>query len=116
VTRIPDFGGHANYPLGLNERNDVCGTMANKQSAMRGFLFRHGITHDLNTVTFDRHGWIVSSANAINDNGWIAATGYKNQKYAAFVLRPLEKGTIRRVARIASGAVFDGVLSAKVSE
>ncbi|MBS1709034.1 MAG: hypothetical protein JSS65_09970 [Armatimonadetes bacterium] len=101
-------------PLGLNEVGDVVGSSrVDNSTFLRGFLYRRGVNYDLNDITFDRHGWILSSAQAINEERWIAATAIKGNQYVAFLLRPLVQGSIRRAAKIACSHVYDGIVGAK---
>lgn len=113
--RLKDFGGLVCLPFGLNEDGAVVGSADTTSGSMRGMIWK-ATSHDLNDVTFDRHGWVISSGNAINNNGWIAATAIKGKQYAAFVLRPLKFRSIKRAARMAFGALYDGVLGAKIGE
>ena len=40
-----------------------------------GFLYQDGTMLDLNNLIPPDTGWTIDDAYAINDNGWIAATG-----------------------------------------
>ena len=43
---------------------------------------------DLNSLLPVNSGWILSTANGINDNGWITGQGSINGLAHAYILRP----------------------------
>lgn len=59
-----------------NGVNDLGQVVGNSNGA--GFLYSNGAMTNLNTLLAPNSGWTITAAYAINDNGWIAATGSYN--------------------------------------
>ncbi|MBX3378603.1 MAG: hypothetical protein KF805_00785 [Phycisphaeraceae bacterium] len=57
-------------------------------TASTAVLWRDGQTLDLNTLLTDAGGVVLTSANGINSNGWIAANGIYEGKVRGFILVP----------------------------
>lgn len=52
------------------------------------FIWKNGVMSDLNDLVVPNSGWVFFGANAINDSGQIAGTGYLNGVQKAFLLTP----------------------------
>lgn len=76
--------------IGINNNGVIVGAswLGNE---MRGFVYVGGQMRDLNQLLdLSGEGWIIESANAINDDGWIVGTGFYNGgKERAFLLIPV---------------------------
>src|SRR5215470_4252856 len=74
---------------GINSSNWVVGT-----SFVSATDFPHAFLHngtsmiDLNTRVANGQSWLLTVANAINDNGWIVGSGIHNNRQEGFVLVP----------------------------
>ena len=59
---------------GINASGQIVG-LADTRTSEDPFLYQNGTMLDLNTLLVPGTGWTIDDAYAINDNGWIAATG-----------------------------------------
>ena len=55
---------------------------------LRVFLYSGGTMTDLNGLIDPSTGWVLRSADAINDSGWIAGSGGVGSQTHAFLLTP----------------------------
>jgi len=91
--------GFNGYAYGINEQNQIVGSAsfgADPNDSYRAFLYdtTNGLV-DLNTLIDPQPGWILYSANDINELGQIVGTGYLNGLPRAFLLTPVpEPSTI----------------------
>jgi probable HAF family extracellular repeat protein len=91
------LGGPYGIALGLNNSGDVVGWALTDSPVNpheeRGFIFTHGAMTDLNLLLDPSvSGWVITSAKAINDSGWIAAEGYNTSNRSikrALLLTPV---------------------------
>ncbi len=85
------LGGEASQALGINNSGQVVGKAdvgppdAHGDENTHAFLWQNGHMHDLNGFVSARPGWVLYSANGINDKGWIVGTGSKG----TFLLKPI---------------------------
>ncbi len=85
------LGGEASKALGINNRGQVVGKAdvgppdAHGDEDTHAFLWQNGHMHDLNGFVSAHSGWVLYSANGINDKGWIVGTGSKG----TFLLKPI---------------------------
>jgi hypothetical protein len=54
----------------------------------RALLWQDGTVLDLNDLGLIGQGWVLGSANDINDAGQIVANGYRGEQRRAFLLTP----------------------------
>ena len=69
-------GGLQSYANSINNNGQIVGySCTSGRSVPHAFLNEAGIMYDINTMIPPGSGWTIDDAYAINDNGWIAATG-----------------------------------------
>jgi probable HAF family extracellular repeat protein len=88
---IGSFGGTFSIARGINSSDQIVGGSGLPGDVtFHGFLYQNNQLIDLNTLISPDSGWVLGSANAINDNGWIVGTGLNPQGQAsAFLLEPV---------------------------
>lgn len=85
ITDLETLGNATSSANGINAAGLVVGTTGNVQ---RAFIYGQGHMVDLNTRIAPDSGWVLTSANDINDRGQIAGTGYHNGVLRAFLITP----------------------------
>lgn len=91
VVDLGTFGGPASSARDINNHRQIVGYALNASGAARAFLSDAGAPMvDLNTLLPADSGWVLLSANAINDAGQIAGEGRFNGEPRAFLLTPPE--------------------------
>jgi probable HAF family extracellular repeat protein len=71
---------------GINTAGQVVGSSYAAPYTTRAFLYSGGVMTDLNTLLPAGSGWVLQSANAINDHGQIVGQGTHNGQTHAFLL------------------------------
>lgn len=93
MTDIGDLGGDHSIANSLNDQGEVVGYSAissgRERREFRAFLYRQGRMADLNTLIPRDSGWVLLSANDINNRGQIVGYGRRNGQKRAFLLTPL---------------------------
>ncbi len=85
------LGGESSKALGINNNGQVVGKAdvgppdVHGDEKTHAFLWQNGRMHDLNGFVSARSGWVLYSANGINDKGWIVGMGSKG----TFLLKPI---------------------------
>jgi probable HAF family extracellular repeat protein len=92
VTVLPTAEGLGGGARGVNNRGRVVGTFEVAGDGSHAFLFQDGVMHDLNQCIPGDSGWVLISANAINDRGEVVGTGEHNGHRRAFRLTPVAEG------------------------
>ena len=94
---IGTLGGRNSVAFGVNAINQVVGTASTRSASVKSpdgpqhaFLWQHGRMTDLNSLTTGASGWVLESANAINNFGQIAGHGTLNGEGHAFLLTPVK--------------------------
>jgi probable HAF family extracellular repeat protein len=88
ATMLGNLGSDGSYGWGLNDLGDVVGE--SNSDSYRAFLWREGVMYDLNSCIDTNSGWVLVSAQAINNAGQIVGMGrMANGSYHAFLLQPL---------------------------
>ena len=73
----------------MNGAGDVVGATGYMVGSNDAVLYSNGTLADLNTLIDPSSGWHLSSAAAINDNGWIVGDGVNpSGQQEAFLLIP----------------------------
>ena len=89
VADLGTFGGLTSSARDINNHRQIVGYALNASGAPRAFLSDAGAALvDLNTLLPADSGWVLQSANAINDAGQIVGEGTLNGEPRAFLLTP----------------------------
>jgi len=89
LMELGTFGGPASSARDINNRGQIVGYALNGSLNPRAFLSEAGgQIVDLNTLLAPDSGWVLLSANAINDAGQIVGEGTLNGEPRAFLLTP----------------------------
>lgn len=67
------LGGTYGFAFGLNDAGQVVGMSTVASGAYHGFIYSNGMMLDLNSLIDPDSGWVIYSANGINDSGQIIA-------------------------------------------
>jgi probable HAF family extracellular repeat protein len=90
--------------LDINESGQVVGNLTNiSGSPQAAFLWQAGVMTDLNSLIDPASGWVLRSAEAINDRGEIVGFGTFGGQTRAFLLSPVPEPA--SVACLASGVL-----------
>jgi probable HAF family extracellular repeat protein len=71
----------------INNEGEVVGVSFSDTFA-RAFVWKDGVMTDLNTLIPSSSGWVLVSANNVNDMGQIVGNGFLNGSLHAFLLTP----------------------------
>lgn len=88
VTNLGTLGGIVAEAYGMNDFGVVVGGSVLANGENRAFLWRNGVMHDLNDLVQPASGWILLTAQDVNDNGWVVGQGLRNGALRAFVAVP----------------------------
>jgi probable HAF family extracellular repeat protein len=89
VVDLGTFGGATSSARDINNHGQIVGYALDASGAPRAFLSEAGAAIvDLNTLLPPASGWVLLSANAINDAGQIVGEGTFNGDPRAFLLTP----------------------------
>ena len=89
LVELGTFGGPTSSARDINNRGQIVGYALNGSLEPRAFLSESGGPMvDLNTLLPPDSGWVLLSANAINDAGQIVGEGTLNGEPRAFLLTP----------------------------
>jgi len=89
MTDLLTLGGTGSIANGINNSAQVVGiALTPGDVANHAFLWQNGAMADLNSLVDSSSGWILTSAESINDNGEIAGWGVHNGLTRAFLLTP----------------------------
>jgi probable HAF family extracellular repeat protein len=72
-----------------NDINDLGQIVGN--SEIGAFIWEKGVTSNLNNLINVNSGWTLTSAEAINEQGYIVGYGNFNGKTRAFLLKPQQQ-------------------------
>lgn len=94
LRELENLGGPYSAALDVNNRDAIVG-WASAFSAggvylSRATVWRQGAVTDLNGVTENREDWILESATAINNRGFILANAKRQGRWRVVLLRPSE--------------------------
>ena len=74
---------------GINASGQVTGWSYTTTGTMHAFLYSGGVMTDLNTLIDPTSGWVLQTAQAINDSGQITGYGIIGGQTHAFLLTPI---------------------------
>ncbi len=80
---MSNLGVTNSFAFDINNARLIAGMAGN-----RAVIWDGGQMKDLNTLIEAGSGWVLTSANAINESGQIAGTGTFNGRQRAFLLTP----------------------------
>jgi len=88
--------GYHSYAYAINDSGVVVGMAKRTWQDTRALIFENGKAIDLNTLIDPASGWFLSTANDVNNDGWIVGTGINPQGIErGFLLVPVpEPGTL----------------------
>ncbi len=105
------LGGPNAAAYDVNNVGQIVGVTQLADGSVRGFLYENNAMADLTSLISPDAGWIIESANSVNDDGWIAVTGRRLDdptRTRAALLKPLDTG--RERTRCAGDYLVDGVV------
>jgi probable HAF family extracellular repeat protein len=88
VVDLGTLGGAESSAADVNNHGQIVGWSLNGSGERRAFLYTNGTMVDLNALLEPGSGWVLLSANAINDAGQITGEGLVGTDVKAFLLTP----------------------------
>lgn len=85
MTDLGTLGGASSTPYAINNLGQVVGHAEQSDGGIRAFLWQGGTMTDLNTLLPANSGWLLDSAQFINDSGRIIGTGTYNGQAQWFI-------------------------------
>jgi probable HAF family extracellular repeat protein len=82
------LGGTVSRPYGMNSHGHVVGLTLDEEFNQLPFLYRDGQMVDVNTLLPANSGWVLQTANFINDAGQIVGYGMFNGVSHPYLLTP----------------------------
>ncbi len=86
LSDLGTFGGPNSFPRAINNPGQIVGSADNTNGESRAFLWQNGNLLDLNDLLPANSGWVLTSAQFINDAGRIVGTGTLNGVDQTFIL------------------------------
>ncbi len=80
-------GGTSAIVGDINNRGLIVGTASDPNGQNRAVLWKNGTIYDLNSLINPASGWVLQSAQSINENGQIVGTGTLNGLPRGFLVR-----------------------------
>jgi probable HAF family extracellular repeat protein len=90
MTDLGTIGGLSHSPASINNYAQVVGISTIAPGQTTAFLWEDSIMTDLNSLIDSSSGWILRSANDINNLGQIVGWGTHNGNARAFLLTPIK--------------------------
>ena len=89
MTDLGTLGGPDSAANGINASGQVVGYANISSNSSHAFFYTTGTgLLDLNSLISPSSGWTLTTATAINDNGWIVGNGFYNGTSRMFLLTP----------------------------
>lgn len=85
MTDLGTLGGSFSAPYAINNLGQIVGQSEQSDGSLRAFLWQTGTMTDLNTLLPTNSGWVLDSAQFINDSGRIVGTGTFNGQPQWFI-------------------------------
>lgn len=92
TTDLGSLGGPLQAAYDINNNGWIVGSSDFAAQTPHAFIYRDGQMKDLNALIAG-NGWVLTSANAINDAGQIVGTGTFEGQTRAFLLTPINPGS-----------------------
>jgi probable HAF family extracellular repeat protein len=89
VTDLGTLGQYTSFAYAINNQGQIVGSSYDASRESHAFLWQNGTLLDLNTLVPADSGWVLQSAQGINDSGQIVGWGYHNGATRTFILTPL---------------------------
>jgi len=86
MTDLGTLGGAGSAPTGINSLGQVVGYSSSGQGVLHAFLWQNGAISDLNSLIPADSGWVLESAEFINDSGLIVGYGSLNGNWEWFAM------------------------------
>jgi probable HAF family extracellular repeat protein len=101
-------GSGPTWAFAINDSGQVVGRSTTPSNGSHAFLYGNGSMVDLNTLISTNSGWVISSANDINNSGQIAAVGVFNGSSSshALLLEPIPEPATCALFALASLVFF----------
>jgi probable HAF family extracellular repeat protein len=91
MTDLGTIGGRDSIAAAINDKGTIVGTSLTSTGASHAFIDVHGRMADLNSEIPAQSGFVITTADDINDRGQIAVRGYKTSaptRHLALLLNP----------------------------
>ena len=89
LRELPSLGGAASLARGINNNGLIVGRAQNANGVWRAVTWdSEGHVTDLNNSLHQSSGWLLQSAQCLNDSGYIGGIGLVNGESHAFLLTP----------------------------
>jgi probable HAF family extracellular repeat protein len=101
LTDLGTLGGQQSWAYDINDAGVIVGesTIGGIGRGTHAYLYRDGVMQDLNRLIPASSGWVLATAQSINDAGQIAGNGVFHGKSRGFLLTPTrsnEGGAMRQ--------------------
>jgi len=117
LTDLGTLGGGFSTAGAINNQGQIVGATASADGTPLAFLWRNGTMTDLNTVLAPNSGWVLQTAELINDAGQIVGSGLFNGNSTWFLLSlppaatnrpPVAKAGAAQTVQCSAMAMLDG--------
>jgi probable HAF family extracellular repeat protein len=89
VVDLGTLGGHTATAYGINDADVIVGaSLKADNNTFYAFIYQNGVMADLNTLIAPGSGWVLNSADAINNAGVIVGMGTFAGEQRGFILTP----------------------------
>ncbi|HWQ92915.1 MAG TPA: PKD domain-containing protein [Clostridia bacterium] len=88
MTDLGSLGGDYTEPVAINSLGEVVGHSLTTNGVLHAFAWRDGVMVDLNSLLDPDSGWVLASAQFINDAGHVVGSGTFNGVASWFRLVP----------------------------
>ncbi|MCI0539406.1 MAG: hypothetical protein L0Z50_29710 [Verrucomicrobiales bacterium] len=96
ITNLGTLGGTNSTAISLNNLGQVVGNARTAANVQHAFLWESVAIQDLNDLIPAHSGWVLQSAEAINDRSQVSGFGLYNGATRAFLLTPTPELTVER--------------------
>jgi probable HAF family extracellular repeat protein len=93
MTDLGTLGGSESDPFAINNQGLIVGQAQTPDFQFHAVIWQNGVITDLNTLIPTNSGWVLSSAQFVNDAGRIVGFGDYNNQFTWFVFDPSSGGS-----------------------